>query len=58
MSPAFGIPSGLEIVILFLVLLAPVVVVFLAIRLTRRERRDVGFPVEPTDPAKRPPGGG
>ena len=56
MTLALGIPSGLEVIILFLVLLAPVVVVFLAIRLTRQGRRDVGFPIEPSDPTKPPSG--
>jgi hypothetical protein len=53
---ALGALQTHELVILFGVLIFPVIIVIVALRLTRRERRD-GFPVEPPDPASRPPDG-
>ena len=49
--PALGVLQTHELVILFGVLLFPVIIVIVALRLTRRERRE-GFPVDPPEQQK------
>ena len=50
--PAIGMPAGYEMIVLLAALLTPVFLVIIAIRFTRKERRELP-PDEQNDPSSR-----